>query len=106
MTGSIEALAAALREFHRPTGPIQCGARATVNTVHSGGGPGRSARLFCTEPNGHDGDLHRDGICCWSVHEFPDVLVEAREPRDLRRCADCGDAWPCKTIRALLAEGA
>ena len=110
MTGTVGAISAALRTIHQPTGTIQCGARATVTRVeHSGGGGSRhkDSRLFCTEENGHEreNDLHRDGICCWRVHEFPDVLVDAREPRDLRCCKECGGQWPCSTIQVLIREG-
>lgn len=108
MTGTLTAISAALRTIHQPTGTIQCGARATLEVEHSGGSPqGRHGdnRLYCTEKNGHEDGPHRDGICCWRVHEFPDEIVDAREPRDLRRCNECGGSWPCATIRVLITEG-
>ena len=110
MTGTLTAISAALRTIHQPTGTIQCGARATLEVEHSGGGPGGSRsksdkRLYCTLPNGHEEDTHRDGICCWKAHEFPDEIVDAREPRDLRRCTECGGSWPCATIQVLIREG-
>lgn len=106
MTGTLTAISAALRTIHQPTGTIQCGARATLNVKHSGGSSRHAdKRLFCTAPNGHEPDQHLDGICCWLVHPFPDEIVEAREPRDLRRCRECGGSWPCATIRVLIDEG-
>lgn len=108
MTGTLGAISAALRTIHQPTGNIQCGARATLAVEHSGGGPGRpkeDKRLYCTKPNGHEDTEHRDGICCWRPHPFPDERVDAREPRDLRRCRECGGRWPCATIEVLIREG-
>jgi len=105
MTGTLTAISAALRTIHQPTGTIQCGARATLSVKHSLGSGTHEARLFCTEPNGHLPSEHRDGICCWTVHTFSDEVVESREPRDLRRCGECGGQWPCATLRVLIDEG-
>lgn len=111
MTGTLTAISAALRTIHQPTGTIQCGARATLEVEHSGGGRGGSRsksdkRLYCTSPNGHEADIgHLDGVCCWKSHPFPDEIVDAREPRDLRRCNECGGSWPCATIQVLIREG-
>lgn len=105
MTGTLTAISAALRTIHQPTGTIQCGARATLTVQHSSSRT-EEARLYCTKPNGHPAeDGHRDGICCWKSHEFPDETVESREPRDLRRCRTCSDRWPCATLKVLMDEG-
>lgn len=105
MTGTLTAISAALRTIHQPTGTIQCGARTTMEVEHSVNGRVSETRLFCTEKNGHESTTHRDGVCCWRVHEFPDEIVQTREPRDLRRCNNCGGMWPCATIRVLIDEG-
>lgn len=107
MSGTLTAISAALRTIHQPTGTIQCGARATLAVEHSGGGGGRheDKRLRCTQPNGHEPSEHRDGICCWRPHPFPDEVVDGREPRDLRRCRECGGKWPCATLQVLIDEG-
>lgn len=92
-------VAAAVRALHQPDRRRECGARATMTVQHSRGATSER-RLYCTEDAAHDGD-HRDALCCWRFHKFPDAVVDAYEPRDLRRCITCNDSWPCTTARAI-----
>lgn len=96
-------VADAIRALHRSDGSIQCGARATLAVEHSSGATSRHLddRLRCTQPNGHPLGEHKDGICCWRVHPFSDEHVDAYEPRDFRKCVECGRRWPCATLQAV-----
>lgn len=93
-------IADAIRALHSSDGHRDCGARATQVNLHQFSGNTKETRLRCTLDPNHEG-LHKDQVCCYSFHEFSDEIVDAYEPRDLRKCTECGTPWPCKTIKAL-----
>lgn len=92
----------AVRLLHRPDVHRECGARTTATVEHSNGGASER-RLLCTLPPEHDGQDHKDQVCCYRFHTFSDAYVEEYAPRNLTACYHDRQVWPCATVRAMRA---
>lgn len=94
-------LLARLRELHHDAPKMRCGARKTETVEHQFSGRISTALLVCTLDVGHDGDEHKDAICCWRFHTFTGADPM---PEDAWRGESCScGSLNCKT-RALLDE--
>lgn len=95
---SEELLFKTLRPLHLDNPLMRCGARARREVHHYNSKVQYEHDLVCTEPPGHDGD-HKDAICCWKFHTFPDAEPSPEDVWEGKLCT-CGK-MDCETRAAL-----
>lgn len=79
---------------------VLCGAQSLpVDSalLHPGTAHAGEMTLTCTLPYGHEPEMHRDAVHCYSFHRF--VTVAESKPIVRGACKKCRTEWPCDTIR-------
>lgn len=95
-------VAKAVLADHRPEGNVTCGSQTNGPVAHRHNNNSLKQSfvvMTCSKSKGHEGD-HRDAVCCWSFHSFPEEEAVDGPGRDLRYCLLCNEDWPCPDVRA------